>query len=199
MPRQAESGQELASLGGDMAFSTKDYRSHLYENREHPDRFSASQKSSVTFSFWLFSAVPFLLLEYFFEVEFKRLPSGLMFPAGFLIFWGFYHTLLFSKNKTAVRPAVKAKPKLRAVPPAAHAEIPKKPAKEFLPEKVLQNLSVLGLKPTRDWNTIHKRYRELAKQYHPDLNPEVTTRGTRFMIYDSAYRNLLKFKEEYFK
>lgn len=188
-----------------MPLSHKNYRSHLYENRTHPEEAAVPSKNSLSLSFWIFSGVPFLLVEYFLEVEFKRLPSGLAFPAGFVIFWGFYHTLLLSKFKMPQKIVLKkTPPPLRSVKSPPRSEHPPKqaPAKkeeDFLPEKVLQNLSVLGLKPTRDWNTIHKRYRELAKQYHPDLNPEVTTRGTRFMIYDAAYRNLVKFKKEYFK
>ncbi len=184
-----------------MALSHKDYRSHLYENRTHPERVESNQKNSLSFSFWILSCVPFLIVEYILQKEFKKMPSGLVFPAGFFLFWGFYQTLLFSKFKFNHKSiAKKVPPPLRsvkaAVPPTTPP--PKKP-ENFLPEKILQNLSVLGLKPTRDWNTIHKRYRELAKQYHPDLNPDVTTRGTRFMIYDAAYRNLVKYKKEYFK
>lgn len=183
-----------------MALSEKDYRSHLYENRTHPETENKPEKKNApSFSIWILSAVPFLLIEYFFEVEFKRLPSGLIFPAGFVLFWGFYHSILFSNKITIPKKKIKRTPvipfpKAKPAPPNDT-----KKTEDFLPEKILQNLSVLGLKPTRDWNLIHKRYRELAKQYHPDLNPEVTTRGTRFMIYDAAYRNLLKFKKEYFR
>ena len=191
-----------------MALSHKDYRSHLYANRTHPEQPQTIQKSSLSLSFWIMSSIPFLIIEYFFEVEFKRLPSGLVFPAGYVMFWGFYQSLLFSKfNGIPKIKAKKARPLLKSVKMPSQEQRHSQEAKQsssksvenFLPEKILQNLSVLGLKPTREWSTIQKRYRELAKQYHPDLNPDITTRGTRFMIYDAAYRNLLKFKKEYFK
>ena len=34
-----------------------------------------------------------------------------------------------------------------------------------------QAMAVLGLEPPLDLKTIKKRYKELAKKYHPDLNP----------------------------
>lgn len=60
-----------------------------------------------------------------------------------------------------------------------------------LPPEVVEALSVLGLGTCRDWEQIHHRYRDLAKQYHPDLNPEITEAGRRFVIIDRAYRILL--------
>ncbi|MFM8270090.1 MAG: J domain-containing protein, partial [Pseudomonadota bacterium] len=67
-----------------------------------------------------------------------------------------------------------------------------------LPKEIENALSLLGLKGCRDWNVIHKRYRELAKRFHPDLNPDITSAGNRFMIYDGAYRRLSLVKEKYF-
>jgi len=67
-----------------------------------------------------------------------------------------------------------------------------------LPRDIENALCLLGLKDCRDWAVIHKRYRELAKKFHPDLNPELTAAGNRFMIYDGAYRRLSAVKEKYF-
>lgn len=67
-----------------------------------------------------------------------------------------------------------------------------------LPREIENALCLLGLKDCRDWTVIHKRYRELAKKFHPDLNPELTAAGNRFMIYDGAYRRLSAVKEKYF-
>lgn len=73
------------------------------------------------------------------------------------------------------------------------------PKVEALPKEIENALSLLGLKGCRDWNLIQKRYRELAKRFHPDLNPELTAAGNRFIIYDGAYRRLVVVKEKYFK
>lgn len=73
------------------------------------------------------------------------------------------------------------------------------PKSEALPREIENALSLLGLKGCRDWNLIQKRYRELAKRFHPDLNPELTGAGNRFIIYDGAYRRLAAVKEKYFK
>jgi len=70
---------------------------------------------------------------------------------------------------------------------------------DVLPKEIENALSLLGLKGCRDWNLIHKRYRELAKKFHPDLNPDITSVGNRFIIYDGAYRRLSLVKEKYFK
>jgi hypothetical protein len=67
-----------------------------------------------------------------------------------------------------------------------------------LPHEVMAALKVLGLGPCRDWNTIHHRYRDLAKRFHPDLNPDLTSAGSRFIMYDKAYRSLLAVKSKYF-
>jgi hypothetical protein len=74
-----------------------------------------------------------------------------------------------------------------------------KPSEENLPREIENALLLLGLKGCRDWSLIHKRYRELAKKFHPDLNPDLTSAGNRFMIYDGAYRRLHLVKNKYFK
>lgn len=68
-----------------------------------------------------------------------------------------------------------------------------------LPAGVMSDLQVLGMGDCRDWKQIHHRYRELAKKYHPDLNPEITHTGQRFMRFDAAYKRLAAFKGRYFK
>jgi DnaJ domain len=67
-----------------------------------------------------------------------------------------------------------------------------------LPKEVSNALGIMGIPEARDWTIIQKRYRELAKQYHPDLNPELTQSGNRFMLYDAAYRKLEAVKGRYF-
>lgn len=64
------------------------------------------------------------------------------------------------------------------------------PPRHGLPAEIVQALAILGLNEKSDWSQIHNRYRALAKQYHPDLNPEITAIGRRFMTYDAAYRKL---------
>ncbi|MBI1862027.1 MAG: J domain-containing protein [Deltaproteobacteria bacterium] len=75
---------------------------------------------------------------------------------------------------------------------------PPRPTTPVLPNEVRRALLILGLPETRDWTVIHKRYRELAKQYHPDLNPNLTATGTRFMVYDAAFRKLAAYKGRLF-
>jgi hypothetical protein len=40
---------------------------------------------------WI-SLPPFLMMEYFVELSMPRMPSALVFPVGFLLFWAFYFT-----------------------------------------------------------------------------------------------------------
>ncbi|NBX69667.1 MAG: hypothetical protein EBR01_11970 [Proteobacteria bacterium] len=68
----------------------------------------------------------------------------------------------------------------------------------LLPRELSNALHVMGIPGERDWVNIQKRYRELAKKYHPDLNPELTQAGNRFMLYDAAYRKLEAAKDKHF-
>ena len=68
----------------------------------------------------------------------------------------------------------------------------------LLPRELSNALHVMGIPGERDWGNIQKRYRELAKKYHPDLNPELTQAGNRFMLYDAAYRKLEAAKDKHF-
>ncbi len=67
-----------------------------------------------------------------------------------------------------------------------------------LPPEVIIALGTLGLPRGADWHTIHQRYRELAKRFHPDLNPDLTDVGSRFMKVDAAYHKLFAVKHRYF-
>ncbi len=49
-----------------------------------------------------------------------------------------------------------------------YAEILKHFEREFLPPQVADALHLLGLPTDASFDAIHKRYRELAKQHHPD-------------------------------
>ncbi len=82
--------------------------------------------------------------------------------------------------------------------PSQAAPPPPPPKPQGLPPDVLKTLAILGLGETKDWQVIHKRYRELAKKFHPDLNREITEVGRRFMAIDAAYRRLSTVREKYF-
>ena len=116
-----------------------------------------------------------------------------------LVIWG-AKTLLSLVSKSLIHvlylpPKPTPQPKTappRAEPAYAHSE----PA---VPADARDALRILGLPATTDWLTIHKRYRDLAKRYHPDLNPQDTLAGRRFMKYDAAYRSLARYRGSYFK
>lgn len=223
-----------------MPMTSREYREHLHARRTHPHHFSqtASQAHESFHSLYL-TLIPFLIAEYWTELRFETLPSGIVFPTGYILFWAFYYTYyrpgvlesqlsrpgkwdllsiptilmgtviwfvkvvvveftdvvltsLLKKKKKAPAAQVRSQP-LRAVP---NPKAPEGPPP--LPREVENALAVLGLRDCRDWRVIQKRYRELAKQFHPDLNPELTTAGNRFMIYDGAYRRLISVKDKYF-
>ncbi len=75
--------------------------------------------------------------------------------------------------------------------------VPNKPPSLLSPDLV-QALQILGLKPGCGWKDIHRQYRALAKQFHPDLNPEITDFGHRFMKVDEAYHRLSKVRAKHF-
>ncbi len=69
---------------------------------------------------------------------------------------------------------------------------------ELLPKDLTNALGIMGIPHERDWGLIQKRYRDLAKKYHPDLNPELTQAGNRFILVDAAYRKLETSKYRFF-
>ncbi|MCB0404218.1 MAG: DnaJ domain-containing protein [Bdellovibrionales bacterium] len=246
-----------------MPSGSNKYRDHLYQYREHPDQASEgfSDHRDSFFTVYL-SVLPFLAVEYYAELSFKVLPSGLIFPFGFLLFWAFFYTyykpgflekrlsntdewdvagipailvgvLVWFVKVTVVSLAktilsyigIEAPQNARrqqAEAQAAHRRMqqerafrgaqaqerareqkprhqtPPPPQAPSLPSDIQQALATLGLSDCRNWQRIHRRYRELAKQYHPDLNPHLTDVGRRFMMYDAAYRKLSQVKNKYF-
>ena len=242
--------------------NARDYREHLYQHRSHPAQAKAIQSASDSSAIYL-SVVAFIAAEYFFELKLEKVPSGLMFPAGFLFFWAFYYTYyqpghlektLSSENKwdlsgipltilssciwfvkimfveltekvlsQVFKPQpVKVKAQRKMNPKSqpqnfssgtrtgrntrfqGHHTRSAQPLSDFpqtgtgLPRELTNALGIMGIPEARDWSVIQKRYRELAKKFHPDLNPDLTQAGNRFMLYDAAYRKLEAAKDRYF-
>jgi hypothetical protein len=241
-----------------MPVNARHYRGELYRLRAHPTSVPGDfvdQRDSFTTLY--LSLIPFLLLEYYAEATWEVLPSGLVFPVGYLLFWAFYYTYykpgfledrlsapqrweftalptvvvgvaiwfvkvtvveltdllflrwLFARQApTRRRGAGTSRPASHRAPGGNQAfnegtrvhevKYPPHPP-PGLPRDVLNALGILGLGECRNWNEIHRRYRELAKQYHPDLNKDITDVGRRFMMYDAAYRKLAAVKDRYFQ
>jgi len=207
-----------------MRLSSRNYRRYLHSSRSHPELASQAQspdlssvsKPSSGFHFlwsatdlnpFLFGTTPiFLGLEIFIEARVDSLPMGISFPFGFLLFWALLYTYknpsLSGSQKTQTNTEFKTSSSQGRVRPEQifirkEAEPEKK--EPALPPDIQSALKILGLQNCRDWAVIHKRYRELAKQVHPDLNPELTAAENKFILYDSAYRKLSAVKNLYFK
>lgn len=228
-------------------------RQYKHEKLRRPstqfDGFVDKRDSFTTVYLTLF---PFLAAEYAVELAYDAIPSGLVFPVGYLLFWAFYYTyykpgfledhlsnphkwdlagipalflgvLIWFMKVTFVelshlvllrwfvprkvpavataaantsRPQPKAKPRYTAPPPPPKREAPKgRPPAMGL--DLIVALQTLGLTESVTWNQVHRRYRDLAKQYHPDLNREKTDHGRRFIQIDQAYRKLLAQKNQF--
>ncbi len=97
------------------------------------------------------------------------------------------------------RPAPKAPPRPSAQTQAQSSAAGAKPAPPpLLAPDLIAALQDLGLKPGCTWKDIHRQYRALAKQLHPDLNPDITDFGHRFMRVDAAYHRLEKARTKHF-
>lgn len=255
--------------------NARNYRRQLYQVRSHSNlRNEGFYDQRDSFLTVYLSIIPFLVLEYMVELSYDIIPSGLIFPTGYFLFWAFYYTFykpgfLEEKLSTPQKwdlmgiPSVlmgviiwfvkvtvvelstfflrglvrtpapgSAQSDRRRQPRSqwnrAHAQQTQQharasngrtgsyqpprqettgfheassrppPATNVLPGELLHALHVIGLREGADWHQIHHRYRELAKQYHPDLNREVTDVGRRFMMYDAAYRKLSVAKARHF-
>jgi len=196
-----------------MRLSSRNYREYLQELRSHPAARSGLQNSSSVKSGLVFvlvkdlkpvlyATIPaFLGLELFIQFKTESLPMGISFPFGFILFWALIYSY---RNPLKTVPEEKSPPR-KETPQKVSGSSPrhKNPAESIreipLPKEIESALLTLGLKNCRDWSVIHKRYRELAKQVHPDLNPELTAAENRFIIYDNAYRKLVAVKRRYFK
>lgn len=233
--------------------NARHYRKHLYHHRAHPASANTAAASSQSSAIYL-SVIAFVSVEYLLQLKTEKVPSGLIFPFGFLFFWAFYYTYyqpgslektlssekkwdltgipmilmssciwffkvvfveltekiissLFDSNKQTSNPKQKhafnhskqnGSSRLqdeafdnRFQSNSSNQTRPKiaEPI-ELIPKELLHALTVLGIPEAREWSLIQKRYRELAKQFHPDLNPDKTQAGNRFILLDSAYRKL---------
>lgn len=194
--------------------STK-YREYLHQVRSHPPISSPAIKLSSRGL--LISLTVFLALELGFEWQWEDYPAGLLFPFGYLVLWALLYSYQGSSKKSSISDSTQtffydALQNLREIlsllafpPPKRKPRFvpPRIPTREHfspsqLPRDVENALGLLGLKGCRDWKKIQKRYRELAKKFHPDLNPDLTQTGNRFIIYDGAYRKLAAVKDQYF-
>ncbi len=208
--------------------TSKEYREQIYRMRSHPHKAAAGFRDARdSFTVVYASVIPFAALEYFSELSFATLASGLVFPVGFLLFWAFYYTFYrpgFLENRLSAPTAVDFygmpilllgffiwffkgtlkeilrffKPKPKATRVVVRPKLNRPAPPPLLAPDLLHALQTLGLKPGCSWKQIHSQYRSLAKQYHPDLNPDITDFGNRFMKVDEAYHRLGKVRDKHF-
>lgn len=213
------------------------YRDRLHRERAHRDDSEphALVDYRDSFSRVYFSSGAFLAAEYVTETSLSVVPSGLIFPLGFLIFWAVYYTyykpsfletqLFFPERwnwnaipvvilgvaiwfvKASLHDAVRIAKfcfGVRRKPPALAPALTRAGTlavvskKMELPPEVKAALEDLGFEGIVSWELIQHRYRVLAKRYHPDLNPEITRSGNRFMRLDASYRRLASVRHRYF-
>jgi hypothetical protein len=78
-----------------MRATSRRYRQEVYRLRSHPeDRMTPSEfidQRDSNLGLYL-SLIPFLALEYVAELSFSVVPTGVIFPVGYLLFWAFYYT-----------------------------------------------------------------------------------------------------------
>ena len=231
----------------------REYRDQLYRYRSHPHPDAAPVEIDDKRGSFLLLYVtigPFLVAEYLAE-SVEMVPSGLIFPVGFFLFWAFFYIYYkpdflekrMSQSKDGglnlltlpslliglgiwvvkstwillsdlillkwLRPMkqtsrVEEDPFRRGsrgnLDPAESRTQKTHPFQTIsdLPPDIRLSLAVLGLQNCRSWDLIHQRYRELAKRLHPDLNPEITRTGHRFMELDAAYKKLATVRERFF-
>ena len=67
---------------------------------------------------------------------------------------------------------------------------PREAPPQSVPADILRCLTVLGLHPPTSLSCVKKRFRELAKQFHPDTNLGSKTRLTHFYALQEAFGTL---------
>lgn len=67
-------------------------------------------------------------------------------------------------------------------------------AKRSTQEMIHVHYRVLGVQPNTGWDDIKRAYRDLARQYHPDLNPHHSAKA-RMQQINAAYAFLLQTHE----
>ncbi len=198
-----------------MGLDSTKYREYLHQVRSHPPVSDPTWGVSSKSLLWTLGL--FLALELGLELQWEDYPAGLLFPLGYLVLWALLITFYYPAKRRSFHLIMKnlfqdvlqhfwEALSLFASPPSLKKQKfvpPQIPKKEFqtqnqLPRDLENALGLLGLKGCRDWKKIQKRYRELAKKFHPDLNPDLTQTGNRFIIYDGAYRKLSSVKDKYF-
>jgi hypothetical protein len=156
--------------------------------KEHPKLLQGPKKAPATDISWNIinaSLIVFLIAEFILEKKYPSFPTGILFPVGFLFFWAFFYLyrtqiLFFEKRRPQIQTKIVITP-------------------DEIPFEVIEALKILGLREDcRNWIVIQKQYRILAKKFHPDLNPEITKHGHRFMVCDTAYKKLSAVRLKYF-
>ena len=66
---------------------------------------------------------------------------------------------------------------------------------QVLPYQLKKYYKILELSETASLNAIKKAYRQLARRYHPDLNPHNKTAEVKFKEINTAYQALSNLKK----